>query len=324
MSEIENSFRLLFENKLSQSEAREFLIELYNRSESADDITAGAKVMREFSTKLKVDDSIADKLIDNCGTGGDKSGSFNISTTVSILLASMGCFVAKHGNRSITSKSGSADVLEALGVNLDLDIERESKLLNESGFTFMFAINHHPAMKYVMPIRKSIEHRTIFNLLGPLTNPAGAKKQLIGVFSKEFVPKVAKSLHNLDSKSAIIVSSNDGLDEASISDITHCSQLKEGKVSDFELNPVNYGLKLASLEAIKGADAKANAQIMLDLLNGESGAKRDIVLLNASLAFVVDGVARDIKDGLEMAREAIDSKKAIEKLKEIIEVSNKI
>ena len=178
-------FQDLFDDKFSTKEARKFLIDLYSKGESAEDIAMAAFVMREHSIKLPISKSLQDKAIDIVGTGGDKSGSFNISSTVSLLLASMGLVVAKHGNRSITSNSGSADLLEALNINLNLSPENQVKMLEETGFCFIFAMNHHPAMKHIMPIRKSIEHRTIFNLLGPLTNPAGAKKYLLGVFDPE-------------------------------------------------------------------------------------------------------------------------------------------
>ncbi|NOZ90872.1 MAG: anthranilate phosphoribosyltransferase, partial [Epsilonproteobacteria bacterium] len=181
--DIKEQFEKLFANKLSTNDARELLIELYKKGETSEDIATVASIMRENSIKLPISEELEDRAIDIVGTGGDKSGSFNISTTVSLLLASLGSIVAKHGNRSITSNSGSADVLEALGINLNLTPSQQVKMLEESGFCFIFAMNHHPAMKHIMPIRKSIEHRTIFNILGPLTNPAGAKKYLLGVFS---------------------------------------------------------------------------------------------------------------------------------------------
>ena len=210
----------IFENRLEADMVKEYLIDLYNRGETSDEIAAAATAMREHMIPLTVEQSLQEKLIDNCGTGGDKSNSFNISTTVSIMLAACGCIVAKHGNRSITSNSGSVDMIEALGVNLNLTPTKQIEMLKTTGFVFMFAINHHPAMKYIMPIRKSIEHRTIFNILGPLSNPASVRKQLIGVFNKEYVPKIAQALTQLDTKKAIVVSSEDGMDEISISDVT--------------------------------------------------------------------------------------------------------
>jgi len=318
-------FQDIFENRLSDDEAREYLIELYNRGESAEEIAAATEVMREHSIKLIIPEALREKLIDVVGTGGDKSNSFNISSTVSLLLPSLGCSVAKHGNRAITSNSGSADMLEALGINLSLNPSKQAQMLQECGFTFLFAINHHPAMKYIMPVRKSLNHRTIFNMLGPLTNPAGAKKYLIGVFSDEFLNRIIVGLSLLDTKNAIAVSSRDGMDEISISDITYATMLKGKRTTDFIIDPQEYGLKLAPKESILGGNAKDNAKITYSILKGEEGgAKRDIVLLNSAVALLVDEKARDIKEGIEMAKEAIDSKKAFEKLQEIIKVSNSI
>ncbi|NPA73547.1 MAG: anthranilate phosphoribosyltransferase [Epsilonproteobacteria bacterium] len=323
--EAKRKFEDIFENKMDADEAKRYLVELYERGESAEEIAAATEVMRKYSKKLDIDDALREKLIDVVGTGGDKSNSFNISSTVSLLLPSLGCVVAKHGNRAITSSSGSADMLEALGINLNLDIEAQTKMLKECGFTFLFAINHHPAMKYIMPIRKSLSHRTIFNILGPLTNPAGAKKYLIGVFSDEFLGRIIKGLSLLDTKAAIAVSSRDGLDEISICDVTYATLLKEGKTKDFIIDPQEFGFKLAKKEEIKGGDAKENAKITRAILEGkERGAKRDIVLLNAGVALYVDSKARDIKEGIEMASDAIDSGKAKKKLDEIIDTSHKV
>jgi anthranilate phosphoribosyltransferase len=320
--EAVDKFELLFQNKMTQEEAREFLVELYNKDETIDEITAAVDVMKKYSIKLDIDDSLKDKLIDIVGTGGDKSGSFNISSTVALLLSSIGCYVAKHGNRSITSKSGSADMLEELGIRLDLDIQKEKRLLEETGFTFLFAQNHHPAMKHIMPIRKSIPHRTIFNILGPLTNPADVKKEFMGVYDIKFVNKLINVLKNTGVKSAVVASSYDGLDEISISDKSFVSILKDNKISEFDLDPTDFGLKLSSMQSIKGASAKDNAKITYSILNNElDGAKRDIVLLNASAGLIANGTARDFKDGIEMAKEAILSKKAISKLQQIIKVS---
>lgn len=315
----------IFENRLSQDEVREYLIELYERGETAAEIAGAASAMRDHLIPLPVHYDLKDKLIDNCGTGGDKSNSFNISTTVSILLAACGSYVAKHGNRSITSKSGSADMLEAIGINLDLGLEQSAKMLEDTGFTFMFAQNHHPAMKYIMPIRKSIPHRTIFNILGPLSNPATVSKQLIGVFDKSYINKIAYALDMLDTKRSIIVSSKDGMDEISLSDISYASSLFNGKIEDFEIDPEAYGFKLAPKEAIVGGDAKFNADITKNILsNNITGAQLDIVLINTAAALVVDEKARDFKDGIEIARDVISSGKAKAKLEELISVSNKL
>ena len=315
----------IFENRLPAEEVREYLIELYQRGETAAEIAGAASAMRDHLIPLPVHYDLKEKLIDNCGTGGDGSNSFNISTTVSILLASCGCYVAKHGNRSITSKSGSADMLEALGINLNLSLENSAKMLEDVGFTFMFAQNHHPAMKYIMPIRKSIPHRTIFNILGPLSNPATVTRQLIGVFNKSYINKLAYAMDMLDTKRSIIVSSNDGMDEISISDITYATSLYNGKITDFEINPENYGMALGDKNEILGGDATFNAKLTTDLLSKKLiGSKLNIVLLNAAAALIVDEKARDFQDGIEIAKDAILSGKAKEKLDQIIKVSNQL
>ena len=319
---IYNDFKRLFENQMSFEEAKDFLQTLYYEGETPEIIATGAKVMREYAISLNLPTYLEQRVIDVVGTGGDKIGSFNISSTVALLLSSMGSYVAKHGNRAITSNSGSADMLEKLGINLNLSLENSAKLLEETGFTFMFAQNHHPAMKHIMPVRKAIPHRTIFNILGPLTNPAGAKKYLLGVFDKSFISSMSDGLKLLDSKSAMVVSSRDGMDEISISDITYAKTLDSG---EFVIDPEAFGFKLAPQEAIKGGDANQNADITINILaSKESGAKRDIVLLNAAAALVVDGKARDMKDGIDMAKEAIDSYKAIKHLKKIIDTSKKL
>ena len=315
----------IFENRLPVDEVKEYLIELYERGETAAEIAGAASAMRDHMIPLPVHYDLKEKLIDNCGTGGDKSNSFNISTTVSIVLAACGCYVAKHGNRSITSKSGSADMLEALGMNLNLNLENSAKILEETGFTFMFAQNHHPAMKYIMPIRKSIPHRTIFNILGPLSNPATVSKQLIGVFDKSYINKLAYAMDMLDTKRSMIVSSNDGIDEISISDITYATSLYNGKIEDFEINPEDYGIPMSDKQEIIGGDAAYNAKLTSDILSKKLvGSKLDIVLLNAAAALIVDEKARDFKDGIDMAKGAIMSGAAKEKLAQIIRVSNQL
>jgi len=323
--DMRSEFERLFNNEMGEEEARRFLTDLYEKGESGADIAAAASVMREHSVKLPISDALRAKAIDVVGTGGDRSGSFNISTTVSLLLASIGCVVAKHGNRSITSKSGSADVLEALGINLNLPVEAQVKMLEETGFAFIFAMNHHPAMKHIMPIRKSIEHRTIFNILGPLTNPAGAQKYLLGVFDPSFIRRMAEALVELDAKRAYVVSAQDGMDEISLSANSSFAYVEAGKINEGEINPESYGFKKMPKEAVLGGDAQHNAQITRDIFAGkEQGAKRDIVLLNAAFAIFADGRARDIQEAVEMAKEAIDSGKAEAHLEKISEVSRKI
>jgi len=312
----------IFENRLPIEEVREYLIELYQRGEDAAEIAAAASAMREHVIPLEVHYDLKDKLIDVVGTGGDKSNSFNVSSTVAILLSACGSYVAKHGNRSITSKSGSADMLDALGINLNLPISKQLIMLEDAGFVFMFAQNHHPAMKYIMPIRKSIDHRTIFNILGPLANPANANKHLLGVFDKSFINKMASALEMLDVKRSMVVSSRDKMDEISISDITYATSIYNGKIEDFIIDPQNLGFKLQDKKEILGGDCKENALITKNILcNKEKGAKLDIVLLNAAAALVVDEKARDFQEGIEIAKHAIESGLAQDKLEQLIRIS---
>lgn len=320
------SFKELFEHKMDFEQMRDFLILMkLDKSTTVESIAAAATIMREYALPLHVDESLRAKLIDIVGTGGDKIGSFNISSTVALLCASAGCFVAKHGSRSVTSKSGSADMFDRLGVRLDLSIENSARLLEETGFTFMFAANHHPCMKFIMPARKSIPEKTIFNILGPLTNPASVQKSMLGVFDRVFVPKIAEVLRINGTKSALVVSSRESMDEISISDITYAARLLDGGIEEFEIDPQNFGIKRAPLEAILGGSADFNASLVFDIFaNRATQAQRDIVLINAAAAFVVDGRARDFQDGLEIAKDAIGSKKAQEKLKQIVEVSNSL
>ena len=322
---IKAQFEKLFNNEMPEQEARQFLIDLYEKGESGSDIAAAASVMREHSVKVPLSDELREKAIDVVGTGGDQSGSFNISTTVSLLLASLGCVVAKHGNRSITSNSGSADVLEALGINLNLSVENQVKMLEETGFCFIFAMNHHPAMKHIMPIRKSIPHRTIFNILGPLTNPAGARKYLLGVFDPAYIKRMAEALLELDTKRAYVVSSHDGMDELSLTGNSSFAYVEANRISEGEINPEAFGFKLAPKEAILGGNAAENAQITKDIFSGaERGAKRDIVVLNAAFALFVDGNVRDIEEAIAMAEEGLDSGKATAHLQRMAEISQKL
>lgn len=319
-------FESLFNHELNDIQMREFLVNLsLDETTSIESIAAAASVMRANALPLHVNEELQSKLIDIVGTGGDKIGSFNISSTVALLCSAAGSFVAKHGSRSVTSKSGSADMFEKLGVRLDLSIENSSKLLEETGFTFMFAQNHHPAMKFIMPIRKSIPEKTIFNILGPLTNPAHVSKTMLGVFNKSFVPKIAEALKINNATSAFVVSSKEHMDEISISDITYAARLFKGNIKEFEIDPQVYGMKRVPLESIVGGNADFNAGLVHDIFSNQAtDAQRDIVLINAAASLIVDGKARDFQDGLEIARETIKNKKAMQKLKQIIKVSNSL
>ncbi|MBL0687339.1 MAG: anthranilate phosphoribosyltransferase [Sulfurospirillum sp.] len=325
-SESKKIFEELFKHNMSDTKMRDFLVSLkLDESISVEAIAASASVMRANALPLHVDESLQSKLLDIVGTGGDKIGSFNISSTVALVCAAGGCFVAKHGSRSVTSRSGSADMFEKLGVRLDLSLESSVKLLEETGFTFMFAANHHPAMKFIMPIRKSISEKTIFNILGPLTNPAFVKKSMLGVFDKIFVSKIAEALRLDNSKSALVVSSRENMDEISISDITYAARLLDGHIEEFEIDSQNYGIKKAPLSSIIGGSAKYNATLVHDIFSSKAtDAQRDIVLMNTAASLMVDGKARDLQDGLEIAKEIIDSKKAIKKLKQIVAISNSL
>ena len=328
MSKTLNSkefFELLFLNKLNADDARKFLIDIYNKGESAEDIINAVKVMKKHLTPLKVREDLKDKLFDIVGTGGDHSNTFNISSTCAILLASCGVYVAKHGSRGYTSKSGSADMLEKLGINLNLDVNSQEKLLEETNFTYMFAPNHHKAMRYIAPIRKTISHRTIFNLIGPLANPANATKQLIGVYSEDLLDTFASALIELKTSSSMVVSSKDGLDEISVSDKTAFCKIENNKVTKGIFNPKDYGFNLHPKSALVGGDSEENARITYGIFSHRiNGAKKDIIIINSAFSLWTYGMARDIKEGIEIAREAIDSKKALDKLQHILKVSKQL
>ncbi|MDD3596154.1 anthranilate phosphoribosyltransferase [Sulfuricurvum sp.] len=326
MNPTKTDFEALFEHRLSDDEMREFLLSLtLNDETSSSMIATAAEVMKRHALALDVAPELKEKLIDVVGTGGDKSGSFNVSSTVSVLLASCGAYVAKHGNRSITSKSGSADVLEHLGIKLDLSLDQSAELLEETGFTFLFAQYHHPAMKFIMPIRRSIPEKTVFNILGPLTNPVGLSKLLLGVFDEVFVSKMVEAAQMGGVKSAIVVSSREKMDEISISDITYAAQLKDDRIDYFEIDPERYGIRKAPFEAILGGDVEKNAKIFRDVLyNRATDPQRDMVLINAAYALIADGMASDVQEALEIAREAIFSGKAARKLDQIVSVSSKL
>jgi len=324
--EAKVQFTSLFNYEMNDEQMREFLVGItLDKHTSVNTIAAAAEVMRGFAIPLPISKELQARALDIVGTGGDKIGSFNISSTTAILVASCGSVVAKHGSRSVTSKSGSADMFESLGVRLDLSVEQSAKLLEETGFTFMFAQNHHPAMKFIMPIRKTIPDKTIFNILGPLTNPASVKKSMLGVFNKSFVPKMAEALKINGATSSLVVSSAEGMDEISISDVTYASQLRDGVIHEFEIDPEEYGIKRVPIKAIIGGDAIENAKILFNIFESNAtDAQRDIVLINAAASLMVDGAARDIQEGLEMAREALRNNRAKKKLKQIIEISNKL
>ncbi|MEM0359399.1 MAG: anthranilate phosphoribosyltransferase [Candidatus Hadarchaeales archaeon] len=294
-----------------------FLTALRMKGETVEELTAFAKTMREFSLKVEV----GGKLVDTCGTGGDSIKTFNISTTAMFVAAGAGITVAKHGNRSVTSKAGSADVLEALGAVIDLPPKEVKRCLEQVGIGFMFAPVFHPAMRYVAPIRKELGIRTVFNLLGPLTNPAGAKAHLLGVFEPDLTEKMALVLRALGCERAMVVHGMDGLDEFSTLGETKVSELVEGEVRTFRMRPEDLGLERARAKDLEGGGPKENARILLRVLEGERGPKRDIVLLNASAILVVGGKVENLKEGLQLASETLDSGRALKKLEEFVKAT---
>jgi anthranilate phosphoribosyltransferase len=310
--------------ELTPAQIAGLVIALRAKGESVDEISAAATVMRQLSTKVE----IADKtyLIDTCGTGGDGIQTFNVSTVSAFVAAAAGAKVAKHGGRSVSSTCGSADVLEALGVNVNLTPEQVAKCVNEIGIGFMFAPNHHSAMKHAAPVRRELGVRTIFNLLGPLTNPASAKRQLMGVFSKNLTLKLAKVLQNLGAEHVLVVHGADGLDEISFTGETYVAELKDGKISEYTLNPAQFGLSVHDLKSIKVENAEQSKAMILDVLAGKRDnqnqrAARAIVLLNAGAAIYTAGLQANIYAGCRHAEKVIDSGAAKEKLMQLIQYS---
>ena len=310
--------------ELTPAQIAGLVIALRVKGESVDEISAAATVMRALSTKVEIANNA--HLIDTCGTGGDGIQTFNVSTCAAFVAAAAGAKVAKHGGRSVSSTCGSADVLEALGVNVNVTPEQVAKCVDEIGIGFMFAPNHHSAMKHAAPVRRELGVRTIFNLLGPLTNPANAKRQVMGVFSKDLTLKLAKVLQNLGSEHVLVVHGADGMDEVSFTGDTFVAELKDGKISQYTLNPAQFGLKIHALKSIRVENAQESKVMILDVLNGKSGvgkqsAARDIVLLNAGAAIYVAGLQASIHGGIEHAATVIDSGAAKQKLDELIGLS---
>ncbi|MFC1589003.1 anthranilate phosphoribosyltransferase [Pseudomonadota bacterium] len=292
-----------------------FLVGLRMKGETVDEVAAAAAVMRDLSTKVDVE---KEHLVDTCGTGGDSSGSFNISTASAFVVAAAGARVAKHGNRSISSKSGSADVLEAAGVNLELTPEQVADCVNEIGVGFMFAPMHHSAMKHAIGPRKEMAVRTIFNVLGPLTNPAGAPNQVLGVFSKDWVLPLAEVLKQLGSEHVLVVNAEDGLDEISIGSPTLVAELKDGEVKSYTIQPEDFGMKRADLSTIRAADAQDSLNIIKGVFDNQPGPAKDIVCLNAGASIYVAGLVDSLAAGIERAVEVIADGKAAEKLQELV------
>ena len=286
------------------------------KKETVGEIAAAAQVMRELAAKVDVAEDA--HLVDTCGTGGDSLHTFNISTTSAFVVAAAGGRVAKHGGRSVSSKSGSADVLEALGVNLNQTPQQVAQCIDEIGVGFMFAPNYHAAMKHAAPVRRELGIKTLFNILGPLTNPAGARQQVLGVFSEDLVKTLAHVLQQLGSRHVLIVHGSDGLDEITISGATHIGELKNGQVTGYTIRPEDFGLKTAAIETIQVADSEQAKVMLLSVLDNAIGTARDIVLLNAGAAIYVAGIAESLAQGVEKARQAIESGAARDKLQQLI------
>ncbi|MDQ0088109.1 anthranilate phosphoribosyltransferase [Paenibacillus anaericanus] len=330
--------RLILGENLGREEARAIMESIMNgestsaqiggllaalriKGETVDEITGFAEAMRSHSSRLHTDTR---HLLDTCGTGGSGIHKFNISTTSAIVAASVSVRVAKHGNRSASGRAGSADVLEALGVNIHLNAEQAERCLNDIGICFLFAQIYHPSMKYAAAPRKELGIRTVFNMLGPLTNPAGADRQVLGIYDRNKTETIAEVLRELGSKRALVVTSQEGLDEISISSPTRISELKNGEVVTYDLHPHDLGLGTYQLADMIGGDPARNADIIKRVLQGQKGAYRDVVLANAGACIYVAGIAKDIREGVSIAAEAIDSGKALGKLDQLIQTTEDI
>jgi anthranilate phosphoribosyltransferase len=307
------------------------LVALHMKGETVEEIVGFAQAIRAEATPLTSEDGEAvdlsgtgrDALVDTCGTGGDTSGTFNISTATALAIAGAGVRVAKHGNRSISSKCGSADVMEALGVKIDLPAGRIASCLEQTGIAFLYAPAMHAAMKYVQPVRRELRLRTVFNLLGPLTNPAQASAQVVGVYSSDLVEKLAEALNELGLQRALVVHGHDGLDEITITGPSKVAEVRYGQVHVYEVTPEDMGLQRATLDQLAGGDARDNAAIILAILKGERSCRRDVVLLNAAAALVAAGLADRIGEAVPLAAYAIDSGHALQRLQLLVEFSHR-
>jgi anthranilate phosphoribosyltransferase len=311
--------RLIMTGAATPAQIGGFLIGLRMKGETVDEITAAARVMRELATPVPVS---GEHVVDTCGTGVDGASTFNISTASAIVTAAAGARVAKHGNRSVSSSCGSADVLEAAGVNLNLDAEQVARCVEDIGVGFLFAPKHHSAMKHAIGPRKEMGVRTLFNLLGPLTNPAGAPNQVLGVFSADWLVPLAQVLGKLGSHHVLVVHADDGLDEISIGGSTQIAELKQGEVSTYRVSPEQFGMAVGDVDDLAVADAAASLAMINAVFAGAGGAARDIVLLNAGAAIYVSGLAISLENGIELARQTVASGAAKQKFEQLIETSS--
>ena len=309
----------IMSGEASEVQMSAYLTAMSMKGETIDEITASAEAMRAHCVRLLNDEDVLEIV----GTGGDGSNTFNISTTSSIVISAAGVPVAKHGNRSASSKCGAADVLEELGVNINISPEKSLSCLKEINLCFLFAQNYHLSMKYVAGVRKELSIRTIFNILGPLTSPAGASMEVLGVYERELLEPLADVLKNLGVKSAMVVYGMDGMDEISSSDKTAICELKDGETRTYEISPDDFGMDVASKEDLVGGEAEENAKITRAVLNGEKGPRRNAVLLNSAAGLYVAGMVDSLEEGVKLAEDVIDSGKAMEQLEKFIEVTNR-
>lgn len=314
----------LMTGEATSAQMGSFLTALRMKGETVEELAGLAQVMRDKATHVRIPADLGRPVVDTCGTGGDGANTFNISTTAAFVVAGAGAVVAKHGNRAASSRCGSADVLEALGVNINLKPEEVTACLEEAGIGFMFAPLFHPSMKYAGPVRREIGIRNVFNILGPLTNPAGARRQVLGVPGGELASKLAEALQQLGSEHALVVHSSDGLDEISIAAESYIYEVKSGgEVKKHVVIPEDFGLARAPAEVMRGGDADDNRAITMQVLEGEKIPQRDVTLLNAAAALVAAGLAPGMKEGVEQAAASIDSGAACERLQVLVEVSNR-
>jgi anthranilate phosphoribosyltransferase len=323
VAEAEAVLEQIMTGQCFETQIAALLTALRMKGETVDELTGFARVMRAKAHAVRplAFRNNGEILIDTCGTGGDVSGSFNISTAAAFVVAGCGLRVAKHGNRSVSSHCGSADVMEALGVKIELSPEQIALCIDEAGIGFLHAPLLHEAMKHVAPVRRQLGVRTIFNMLGPMTNPAGANAQVIGVYAPQLTEMFAHTLKSLGSLRALVVHGSDGLDEITITGRTRVTELKDGEVKTYSIEPEDFGLARATLAEIKGGDAKQNAALVVGVLSGEKNARRDIVLLNAAAALVVGNAAGNLQEGIGLAAEAIDSGAALAKLQRLVEIT---
>ena len=319
--EAERALETIMEGTVPPAATAALLTGLRVRGETVSEIVGFARAMRRFAAKVDAPEDV----VDTCGTGGDAKGTINVSTAAAFVARGAGVTIAKHGNRAATSLAGSADVLEALGAEIELGPEQVGKCIRESGIGFMFARTHHPAMKFVAPVRAELPFRTVFNLLGPLTNPAGARRQVVGVFGGAYVWPVAEALRDLGAEKALVVHGADGMDEITVTDKTLVAEVRDAGIGEYEISPEDFGLARHDPDGLLGGDAHLNARILRDVLSGEEGgAARDIVLLNAGAAVYVSGKAQTLEEGLRLGEESIGSGAAIGSLEDFVHTTRRI